>query len=211
VRALATIGGVRAAVGLRSALESERKAARDAAAAALKSMHIEPAAPEDRATIAVLAGDFETALREGDAAVQALIQALASKDPRRRVQASESLVKLGSEKSVQPLLRELSHHEPEVRDAAARTLASIGAPALKALLDALAVPAPAGQLLASRAAAGALEQLLRAHAAVIPQDDLRQIADFPDPVAVKDDGRAEIAADCTAIRAVARQELLRRA
>jgi HEAT repeat protein len=211
VRALAKLGGMRAAVGLRSALESGPKAVRDAAAAALKSMRIEPAGPEDRATIAILAADFDAALREGDGAVQALIQSLGSRDPGRRLQASESLVKLGSEKSIQALLQLLRHHEPEMRDAAARALASVGVSALGGLLEALPARAQASQLLASRTAAEALEQLLRAHAAVISQEDLKRIAELPEPAIVKEDGSTEVAADCTAIRSLARQELLRRA
>jgi HEAT repeat protein len=201
---------MRAAVGLRSALESGRKAVRDAAAAALKSMPIEPAGPEDRAMIAILAGDFDGALREGDGAVPALIQALTSRDPGRRAQASESLAKIGSERSIQALTQLLRHHEPEMRDAAGRALASVGVPALGGLLDALALPAHATQLLATQTAAGTLEQLLRAHAAVIPQAELMRIAELPDPALVKEDGSKASAADCAAIRSLARQELLRR-
>ncbi len=126
IHALAKIGGLSAAARLRSAMTGTRKNVCDAAEAALKNMSFAPSNTEERAEFALIRGDFEAALREGQAAAPALIRALQSKDPQLRAKAAEMLASLRLAESIQPLLLALRDHYAPVQESAARALAGIG-------------------------------------------------------------------------------------
>jgi HEAT repeat protein len=152
VEALRKIGGLRAGYGLRKALEgSKKKVVNEAAAATLKSMKFSPAGAEERAAVAVLLGDFAAAVSEGQAATDALIEALGSRDAGRRRQAAEALGTVRSERAVRPLLAALKDYDSKVREAAADALARIGLPAFEGLKASLESPDAAVESLAARA------------------------------------------------------------
>ena len=152
VEALRKIGGLRAGQGLRRAQESARKkVVSEAAAAALKSIKFSPASSAERAALAVLLGDFAAALREGQAATEAFIEALGSRDPHRRQQAAEALAAVRQERAIQPLLKALKDYDPKVQDAAVQALVAIGLPALEGLRASLESPDAAVERLAARA------------------------------------------------------------
>jgi len=137
VRALGTIGGMQAAVRLRPALESAKKAVREAARTALESMGLQPGTAEDRASLAVLSGDFEAAAREGAAATEALVRALASRDDGTRLRAVQALYRLRDGRAAHSLVQALGDHDPSVRQAAVEALSALGSPAIDPLIDAL--------------------------------------------------------------------------
>jgi HEAT repeat protein len=140
VDALKTIGGLQAAVALHSAFDTGKKSVRDASGAALKSMHFAPSNAAERATVAVLVGDFPAAVREGAAAIPALSEALRSKDAATRCLAADALGCVRSTGALPPLLQVLKDHDPQVQNAAARALANIGSAAVQGLADALDSP-----------------------------------------------------------------------
>jgi HEAT repeat protein len=137
VHALAKIGGLAAAACLRSAVSGMRKAAHDAAQAALGTMSFSPANAEERAEAAVIRGDFRAALREGPAAVPALVGALSFKDPQWRAHAAEALADFRSPDLVQLFLECLKDHDAAVQESAARALAGIGEAARRGLQETL--------------------------------------------------------------------------
>jgi HEAT repeat protein len=96
-------------------------------------MTFSPANAKERAEAAVISGDFAAALREGAAAVPALIRALGFKDPHMRGMAAETLGSLRSQDAVQALLNTLKDHNLAVQEAAMQALANIGAPAFEGL------------------------------------------------------------------------------
>ncbi len=170
VEALRKIGGLRAAAGLRAIIDGARKSVRETASTALNSLAMAPTTAAERATVAVLVGDFQAAAREGEAASGALIAALASKDTGRRWQAAETLARLGAPGAVDPLLRALRDYDPMVQEAAVKALVSAGPAALDGLVELLSHHDPSVQCLAARglgeigdpravaALAGAIEQ-----------------------------------------------------
>jgi len=137
IRSLAKIGGLAAASCLRSAMSGGRRAVCEAAEAALKDMRFSPSSPEERAELAVLRGDFESALREGRPAFHALAEALTLRDPQMRLKAAEALAALRSPESVQPLLQALKDHHAAVQESAARSLAGMGEDARPGLEESL--------------------------------------------------------------------------
>ncbi len=152
IDALRRIGGIRAGMGLRRAIEAgKKKVASDAAAAALRSMTFTPSGAAERAAVAVLVGDFPAAVREGDAAAEALVEALGSRDERRRLQAVEALALVRSARTVPPLVNALRDHSADVREGAARALALLGKPAAGGLTAALESPDAVVERLAARA------------------------------------------------------------
>ena len=151
IAALKSIGGASAALSLKPALHGGRKNVRVAAAAALKSMSFPAATAEERAAIAVLTGDFAAAVREGQVAVKALMEALGSADIQHRRQAASALEKLAPPKAVPSLIRALRDHDAEVRETAARALLGIGPEAVLPLLEVLAAPDVTAQRLAAQA------------------------------------------------------------
>jgi HEAT repeat protein len=137
IHSLAKIGGLRPASCLRSATTGPRKTVCEAAASALKTMKFSPANAEECAEMAVILGDFVAALKEGPAAIPALIKTLRFKDPRMRAKAAEALGSLRSREAVPSLLEALRDHNPEVQEAAAQALANAGIPALEGLESSL--------------------------------------------------------------------------
>jgi len=133
IQALKNIGGLKAGGKVRFALETGKKAVREAAAAALASMRFESDSANDRAAGAVLRGDFAAALREGPAAADALVSALKSRDASHRLKAVCTLGSLRSEQVVPPLLAALDDYDRAVQDAAAAALSGIGTAAVSGL------------------------------------------------------------------------------
>jgi HEAT repeat protein len=164
IQALKSIGGLNAGSKVRAILEAGKKAVREAAADALSSMQFESAGPEDRAAGAVLRGDFETALREGPGAADALVSALKSRDAGHRLNAARALGSLRSERVVSPLLAALDDYDREVQEAAAAALAGFGTAAVSGLVEMLssertslrALAASALQKIGDPGSAGAL-------------------------------------------------------
>jgi HEAT repeat protein len=151
IAALKSIGGASAALSLKPALHGGRKNVRVASAAALQSMAIPAATAEERAAIAVLTGDFTGAVREGQVAAKALMEALSSADVQHRRQAASALGELAPPKAVPSLIRALRDHDAEVRETAARALSCIGHEAVLPLFEVLAAPDVTAQRLAAQA------------------------------------------------------------
>jgi HEAT repeat protein len=137
VEALRRIGGLRAGAGMRTIIDSSKKNVREAAAAALNSLKLEPATAEERAAAAVMKNDFQGAIDEGAAAAPALIAALNSKDPRRRCSSAEALGQMRAPGAVAALLQALRDHDPSVQDAAVKSLVAAGSDAIEGLLSML--------------------------------------------------------------------------
>jgi HEAT repeat protein len=137
VEALRKIGGLRAGAVLRAIIDADKKNVREAAQAALNSLEFAPTVASERATVAVLKGYFASAAGEGEAAVEALVDALGSKDANRRRQAAETLATLRSPAAIDPLLRALKDHDPSVQNAAAKALATTGQAAVDGLIPML--------------------------------------------------------------------------
>jgi HEAT repeat protein len=137
VSSLARIGGLSAAMWLRSAMSGTRKAVCEAAESALKNLSFEPSSAEERAEFALVRGDFESASREGKAAVPALIRALGFKDSQMREKAAQFLGSFSAPESIQPLLHALKDHSAPVQESAARALIRIGEEARKGLEELL--------------------------------------------------------------------------
>ena len=151
IAALKSIGSAGAAISLKPVLFGDRKNVRAAAAAALDSMSFSAATPEERAAIAVLTGDFAAAVREGQAAVKPLMEALGSAEVQHRRQAASALVGLASPGAVPSLIRALRDHDADVREAASLALSDTGAEAVPPLLEVLAAPDVTAQRLAAQA------------------------------------------------------------
>jgi HEAT repeat protein len=137
VAGLGRVGTTAAALALRPALDSERRTVREAAAAVLAGFELQPGSAAERAALAVLRADVEGAVREGDAAVEPLVEALSSKDPARRLVGARGLGRLKTARAVPQLLRAVRDLEPGVQAAAADALAAVGQPALDGLLEIL--------------------------------------------------------------------------
>lgn len=183
IEALRRIGGLGAGSRVRQVLETARKAVREAAASALGSMSFETASAEDRATGAVLRGDFEASLREGPAAEAALISALSSRDAGHRLKAVRALGTFRSERVLQPLLGALDDHDRAVQEMAGEALSSIGAPAVSGLIGLLASEHTSVRRLAALALGrigdlGAVEALVAASvpSRSAPSDDSESLA-----------------------------------
>jgi HEAT repeat protein len=151
IAALRSVGGVGAAVALKPALESGKRAVRAAAAAALRSMPLEAATPEDRAAIAVLKGDYPSAVREGAAAITPLVDALGSSSPECRRLAADALSQLNAPRAAPALVRLLRDHDEAVSRAAAWALSTTGPEAVPLLIEALSFHDGRAQLLAAEA------------------------------------------------------------
>ena len=108
VEALLRIGGLRAGSCIRSLVDGGRKNVREAALAALQSLKIAPANAEERALAAVLVGDFDAAVKEGESAVGPLGGVLGSKDVSRRRQAAGALAQLRAAAAVRPAFARIS-------------------------------------------------------------------------------------------------------
>jgi HEAT repeat protein len=149
VDAMRKIGGLRAGNCLRRLMDGSRKHVREAASAALPSLKFTPASAAERAAVAVLIGDFDGAVREGEAASDALISVLGSKDPARRRLAVETLGRLPAPSAVEPLLGVLRDYDPDVRNAAVRALVKVGHAAVDGLVGMLSHHDPTAQNLAA--------------------------------------------------------------
>jgi HEAT repeat protein len=133
VDALRKIGGLRAGTVLRTIIDAGKKNVREAAETALSSLEFAPTSASERAAAAVLKGYFASAAGEGEAAVEALVDALGSKDADRRRQAAEALAMLRSPAAIDPLLRALKDHDLSVQSAACKALAGTGQAAVEGL------------------------------------------------------------------------------
>ncbi len=140
VASLASTGKVSAALRLKAAIESERKAVREAALSALNSPALQPQDPDEAADLAVLRGDNDAALAAGEAAIPHLLDAMRSRDPRRRVAASRALRQVRPVHAIPTFLRALRDPEPAVREAVTEALAEIGHDAVEGLVEALSSP-----------------------------------------------------------------------
>ncbi len=150
VEALRKIGGLCAGRALRAAIDDGRKSVSDAAKAALESLKFAPRNAEERATAALLLGDFPAAVREGEAAAGAFIETLASRDAQRRRMAAAALASLALPSAMRPLLGAMKDHDASVQDAAAKAVAAIGPAALAGLEELLTHHDPSVQRLAAR-------------------------------------------------------------
>ncbi len=151
IDALKAIGGIDAGFALKPALEGGKKSVRAAAASALRGMPLEASNPKERAAIAVLCGDFTAAVREGDAAVDALVEALGSSNSGTRTLASEALGQLKAQRGAPALAKLLRDQDASVGLAAATALVTIGVEAVPVLLEALASASESSQRLAAQA------------------------------------------------------------
>ena len=182
VAALGRIGTVAAALTLQPALDSERRPVREAAAKALGAMTLNPANAPERAALAVLRADVDGAVREGEAAVEFLIQALASRDAARRLAAAQGLARLLAVRALPELLRAVRDREAPVQAAAADALAAIGAPALDGLLELLATGDSAAQRHAAHAI-GVIEEPRAVPALVEAYRENRRASEsYPEPL-----------------------------
>ncbi len=154
IEALRKIGGVKAGARIRTIMETARKTVREAAVAALTGMTFDASSPENRASAAVLRGDFDAALREGAASADALTSALCSRDPDYRVKAVQALKTLGSERAVHAMLGALDDSNRGVQEAAAQALASLGTRVLAGLVESLSSEHLSVIALAARALGG---------------------------------------------------------
>ena len=109
-----------------------RKAVREAATAALAAIRADIRSTADLARLAVLAGRFEAAVAQGPVAVPAFVEALESRDPRRRLKAVDCLAALHPAEAAGPVARLLADSDRTIAEAACRALVRIGNPALPA-------------------------------------------------------------------------------
>jgi HEAT repeat protein len=151
IEALRHLDGTKAALSLKPAVSAARRSVREAADAALKRMTFPEAMPAERAALAVLTGDFAAAIREGETAVDPLVEALGGPDPARRRRAASALEILRHAKAVPALIRALRDYDSEVRELAAHALAATGPEAVLPLMEAMASPDVTAQKLAARA------------------------------------------------------------
>ena len=138
IGSLGRIGGLKSAARLRAAARESRRAVSRAAEMALKGMSFSPANAEEEAELAVIRGEFQSAIQKGSSAVPALIRALAFKDPQMRLKAAESLGVLKPAEAVHPLIAALNDQDRAVQKASMKALAAIGSPALGPLQGSLA-------------------------------------------------------------------------
>jgi HEAT repeat protein len=181
--ALGRIGGLKALRAVRSVLDgTNRKAVRESATTVLGTMPLDPANAGERASAAVLKGDFAAALREGKEAVPAILDALASRNPRRREQAAQALGSVPTQAGIKALGRLLRDPDNGVQAASAGALEAIGIPAEKELKELLESPDPGVQRHSARVlgrirspeAAGALARMIRSNRSAT--------SDYPDPL-----------------------------
>jgi HEAT repeat protein len=137
VAGLARIGTVAAALRLRAAVESERRAVREAALTAAKSPSLKPRDAREAVALAVLRGDYAAAATEGEVALPALLDAIQSKDTERRAGAVRALERLRSVDAIQSLVHALRDPARSVRASAEDSLVAAGHHAVGALAEAL--------------------------------------------------------------------------
>ena len=136
VASIAAMGTVAAALHLKAAVESDRKAVREDALAALSAPELKPQEPDETAALAVLRGDTETALAQGEFAVPHLLDAMRSRDAARRLEAARALRQLKPFHAIPGFLRALRDPELSVREVATEALIEIGDPAVEGLVGA---------------------------------------------------------------------------
>ena len=137
VAALGRLGSGEAAEALLGAFEGPDRDVRQAAATELRRLAWSPSTPRQRALHAVLRGDFDAALAEGQAAVEPLLIALQEKDGHVRRRAAEALGATGDPRAVGHLVDALADHDDQTRSSAAQALIRIGPAAVPAVVDAL--------------------------------------------------------------------------
>jgi len=137
IEALGRVGSRRAVESLLALYCGSDRDTRQLAAAALKPMAWTPADERERAVHAILHGDHEAAAREGRAAIEPLVTALADKDPGVRRAAAAALGQIGGAGAAAPLVGALADHEEAVRRAALQSLRRLGPVAFTVVVDAL--------------------------------------------------------------------------
>ena len=151
-------------------------------------------------------------------ALAPLLQALKDHDPQVQNSASRALANIGSP-AVQGLADALGSPDASVQREAARALGEIRDPhSARALVDMITRSRSTTEeypdlLEAARTAADSLESILTHTARQIAEEDLPHIAAVPDCMLLRQSGdkpKAEMAVDCSRIRALARQEIERR-
>jgi HEAT repeat protein len=135
--ALAAIGSPGAAAALVAELPAADRDLKGAIAARLKGMAWTPADAAERVVHAALHGRFDEAAAEGAAAVDALLAALADRDPAARRGAAAALGRLADPRAAVALVGLFKDADVPVREAAVGAVAAIGLPAADTLLDAL--------------------------------------------------------------------------
>lgn len=137
VASLARMGTVAAALRLKTAVESERKAVREEALEAVRSPLLKPQDAKEAVALAAVRGDYAAAAIEGEVALPALIEALKSKDADRRLGAVRGLERLRSVDAIPSLVHALRDPVGAVRDSVENALVAVGLPAGGALVVAL--------------------------------------------------------------------------
>ncbi len=137
IASLAAKGKVAAVLRFKAAIESDRKRVREAALSALNSPALQPQVPDEAAALAVLRGNMDAALEAGDAAIPHILEAMRSRDTRRRLAASRALRLVRPVQAIPAFLRALRDPEPEVREVVTEALAEMGHDAVEGLVEAL--------------------------------------------------------------------------
>jgi len=181
-----------------------------AAAGALVGSLASRDAGRRRQSVAAL-GELRLAETQGP-----LLQALRDYDPAVRQAAADALAGFGPA-AVAALAALLSHHDPTVQVLASRALGAIGDARAAGQLAAVieqnrTIPNDYPELLeAVRAAAAALEAVLRHSAPSMAIVELQRLAALPEPrIQTAAGSPAEIAAGCAAVRDLATAEIQRR-
>jgi HEAT repeat-containing taxis protein len=189
VDALGTLGTREAVATLVAAIAPADRELKGVIAGRLKSMNWTPADATERAVHAALHGRFDEAAAAGGAALDALVSALADRDPAARRGAAGALGRLADPAAAGALVALFKDADASVRDAASAALSSIGLPASGAVLDALrdrtatvraAAAATLAQIGEARVAADLLGRLAAGSPAQHAGRDLRIVATRPD-------------------------------
>jgi HEAT repeat protein len=137
IQALGRVGSTGAIRALLALYGGHDRDTSHAAASVLKGLEWKPADARDRATHAVLHGDYEAAVREGGAAVGPLLKAVGDKDASVRREAAKALGGINDASVGAPLVGALADHDEAVRLAALQSLKQLGPLAFTVIVEAL--------------------------------------------------------------------------
>ncbi|MGH9838914.1 MAG: HEAT repeat domain-containing protein [Blastocatellia bacterium] len=217
-KALGEIGDARAVEPLVAVLKDSDSGVRQVAAWALRSLKWQPANDTQRAALAVADKRWDEAVRLGTAAVEPLATALKDSRSDVQVKAVYALWKIGDARAVELLVAALKDSNMDVMLSAALALGKIG--------DARAV-LPLIQLTknsnVAEAAVGALQNFLESEAALVAADTLLAVTALTHVYTteirykhyacgggIQSSQEYKISLDCSRLRQMARQELIRR-